>query len=130
MAKAERYNDLIFELGDLAREQLAGKPTSPRSMGRVFKAEDAVLARREQLVDLEQQLNDEDAAYKDFLVAQDEERAGLERTVKQWKKAVDAVQGRVKELRKKVASLKSTVRYDAGNIQKAESRHHDLELTT
>ena len=130
MAKAESYNDLIFQLGDLARERLANKSTYPRAMDRVFKAEDAVLARREELAQLEQQLNEEDAAYQEFVAAQDEEREARQATVKQWKKAVDAVSGRVKELRKKVASIRATIRYEADNIKKAERRYHDLELTT
>ncbi len=130
MAKAESYNDLIFELGDLARERLANKAAYPRAMDRVFKAEDVVLARREELAQLEQQLNDEDAAYQEFLAQQAEEREVRQATVKQWKKAVDAVSGRVKDLRKKVASLRATIRYDADNVKKAERRHHDLELTT
>ena len=40
MAK-ESYNDLIFQLGDLARDRLAGKPNCPRSMDRVYRAEEA-----------------------------------------------------------------------------------------
>lgn len=130
MGKADSYNDLIFELGDLARERLANKPGYPRSMDRVFKAEDAVLARRDELAQLEQQMNDEDAAYHDFHAEQAVEREKQEKVVKQWKKAVDAIQGRVKDLRKKVASLRATLRYEGDNLKKAERRHHDLELTT
>jgi len=130
MAKAESYNNLLFELGDLARERLANKPSCPRSMDRVFKAENAVLVRRDELAGLEQQLDDEDAAYQDFLAQQEEERGRQEKIVKQWKKAVDAIQGQVKELRKKLASARAKLRYDQGNLKKAEARHHDLELIT
>ena len=52
MPKPEKYEELIFQLGDLARERLPNKPNCPRSMDRVYKAEDVVVARREELAQL------------------------------------------------------------------------------
>lgn len=129
MAK-EKYDELIFQLGDLARELLPNKPTCPRSMERVYKAEDVVLARRDELAGLEQQMNDEAAAYQEFLDALDAERAEQDELVQRFKRAVDAIQGRVKELRKKIGSQRSTVRYEKEGIKKTEQRHADLEMTT
>ena len=129
MARAEKYDDLIFQLADLARERLADKPGSPRSMDRVFKAEDAVVARREELAALEQQMNDEDQAYQDFLAQREAERREQEQIVRQFKRAVDAIQGRVKDLRKKIAAARAQLRYEQVNIRQAEARVADLEMT-
>jgi hypothetical protein len=46
---------------------VAGKPNCPRTMDRVYRAEVAVVARREEPTALEQQMNDEDAAWQDSL---------------------------------------------------------------
>jgi hypothetical protein len=130
MAKAESYNDLIFQLGDLARERLPDKPNCPRSMDRVFKAEDAVLARREELAQLEARMNDEDAAHRESLAAMEQEGEEQAAVVKQYKRAVDAIQGRVKELRKKIASGRVQLRYDKKAIALMDQKHRDLEMTT
>jgi hypothetical protein len=127
MAK-ESYNDLIFELGDLARERLPDRPNCPRSMDRVFKAEDTVLAAREQLEALETQLNEEDASFKAFLEAQEAERAEHKEIVKKWRAAVTGLEGRSRELRKKLSSSKATVRYEKLSLKRAEEKHRDLEL--
>src|SRR3954470_13731024 len=96
MAK-ESYNDLIFQLGDLARDRLPGKPNCPRSMDRVYRAEEAVVARRDELAALEQEMNDHDAAWQDYLAQQAEERGGHQVVVKKWKKAVEAIESKVKD---------------------------------
>ena len=82
MAKAESYNDLIFQLGDLARDRLAGKPNCPRTMDRVYRAEAALVARRDELATLEQQMNDEDAAWQDYLAQYEADRAAQYEIVK------------------------------------------------
>jgi hypothetical protein len=124
----ESYNDVIFELGDLARERLAEKPNAPRSMDRVFKAEDVVLAQRDELKSLEEQLNGEDAAYKDFLDAQDAERNEQKEIVRKWRAAVAGVEVRSRDLRKKISSAKATMRYEKVNQKVAEERHKQLEF--
>lgn len=131
MAKepVESYDDLIFQLGDLARETLANKASYPRSMERVFKAEEVVIARREELAELEAQMNQEDADYHAFLEAQAQEQQEQEAVTRQWQKAVDAIRGRTKDLRKKVASYRANLRYEKNNLKLAERRHHDLEMT-
>jgi len=127
MAK-ESYNDLIFELGDLARERLAEKPNCPRSMDRVFKAEDVVLAQRDELKALEDELNTEDASYKDFLEAQEAEKNEQKEIVKKWRAAVAGIEVRSRDLRKKISSAKATLRYEKVNQKRAEERHKDLEF--
>jgi hypothetical protein len=127
MAK-ESYNDLIFELGDMARERLPEKPNCPRSMDRVFKAEDAVLAAREGMEGLEGQLNEEDAAYQDFLAQQEAERNEQKEIVKKWRAAVAGLEGRSRDLRKKISTQKATVRYEKISLKRMEERHKDLEL--
>ncbi|MFL5346682.1 MAG: hypothetical protein ACJ8AT_18020, partial [Hyalangium sp.] len=82
MAKAESYDDLIFQLGDLARDRLPGKPNCPRTMDRVYRAEEALVARRDELAALEQEMNEEDGAYQEFQAQQDQEKAELNTTVR------------------------------------------------
>ena len=82
-------DDLIFQLGDLARERLANKPDCPRSIDRVSRAEEGLGARKDELAEVEQQMNDEDAAYQEFVANCDQERADMEQLVKKWRKAVD-----------------------------------------
>ncbi|HVE82634.1 MAG TPA: hypothetical protein VND93_07290 [Myxococcales bacterium] len=130
MGKQEAYNELIFKLGDLARDELAKKERYPRSMDRVFKAEEAVLARREELAGLEEEMDAEETAYQDMLATHEEERPRHQEMVKRFQKAVDAIQGRSKELRKKITALKAATKYDTATLAKAEQRHADLELTT
>lgn len=127
--RRESYNDLIFQLGDLARERLATRPTAPQSMQRVFRAEEALVARQEELASLEQQMNDEDAQHQDLLARAEEEKKGLQATVKRYRKAVDAIEGRVRELRKKLATRRADVRYAAVNLKKEEKKLQDYEMT-
>ena len=130
MARAERYDDLIFQLGDLSRDRLPGRPDCPRSIERVYRAEAAVVARREELAALEAGLNAEDAAHESFLAELEAQRVGLRATVKRWKRAVDAIEGQVRELRKRVATRRAELRYAKEALGKLEARHADLELTT
>lgn len=130
MAKVESYNDLIFELGDLARDRLAGKPNCPRTMDRVYRAEEALVARRDELAALEQQMNDEDAAWQDYLAGCEEERAQQGEIVKKFKKTVDAVEGQIKTLRKTLSSRRADLRYAQKSLQQMDQKHSDLEMTT
>jgi len=122
------YDELIFQVGDLARDRLPGKPTCPRSMERVYRAEEALVARREELAALEQQLNDEDYAYQDFFAAQADEKAGLLDTVKRHKRVVDALESKVRDLRKKIASRKAELRYQRIGIQREERVLEQMEI--
>ncbi|WP_164021144.1 hypothetical protein [Pyxidicoccus trucidator] len=128
MAK-ETYNDLIFQLGDLARDRLPGKPNCPRSMDRVYRAEEAVVTRRDELAGLEQEMNDEDGAWQDFQAQQAEERTGHQAIVKKWKKAVDAIEGKVKDLRKLLSTRRAELRYAQDGLLKLEQKIKDMELT-
>src|SRR5262249_54972993 len=130
MGKQDAYNELIFQLGDLARDHLVKKERYPRSMERVFKAEDAVVQLREELAALEEGLNGEDARYRELKAAHEEERAQLTETQKRFQKAVDAILGRSKDLRKRIATAKAGIKYDNTSLHKAEQRHADMELTT
>jgi hypothetical protein len=123
----ESYDDLIFQLGDLARERLADKTNTPRSMNRVFKAEDAVVRVREELEQLENELNQEDSEYQDFLNAQTAERNEQKAIVSKWRSAVAGVEVRTRELRKKISSGRATFRYEQANQKHAEARHKELE---
>src|SRR4051812_31972 len=122
MGKQDAYNELIFQLGDLARDHLVKKERYPRSMERVFKAEEAVAQLREDLAALEEDLDAEDGGYRQMLAAHEEERGRLAETVKRYQKAVDAIQGKSKDLRKKITGQKAAIKYDATSLGKAEER--------
>jgi hypothetical protein len=128
MGKAETYNDLIFNLGDLARDRLVNKPVCPQAMARVFRAEQALVTRQEELAALEEQLNDADAGWQQFRQDCVEERAAKQQTVKRFKKAVDAIEGRVKDLRKKLLTRAADQRYQALGLKKEEKRLADMEM--
>lgn len=128
MAK-ESYNDLIFQLGDLARDRLPGKPNCPRTMDRVYRAEEALVARRDELGALEQEMNEEDAAWQEFQDVQAQEKATLTITIKKFKKAVDAIEGKVREMRKALSSKKAELRYALDGLKKLEVKIQDMEMT-
>ena len=130
MAKAESYDDLIFQLGDLARDRLAGKPNCPRTMDRVYRAEQALVARRDELTAPEGALNDEEAAWQDYLAEYEAARATQGQIVQKWKKAVDAVELQSKGLRKTLSTRRADLRYAQDALKKLEKKHTDLELTT
>lgn len=127
MAK-ENFADLILQLGDLARERLGDAPNPPAAMESVFAAEDVLVAVREEKEALEHEMNDEDAAYRDFLDQQSAERAEQQEIVKKWKKAVEGVEVRSRDMRKKLSSQKAAHRYEKESLRRAEAAHKDLEL--
>jgi hypothetical protein len=124
----ESYDDLIFQLGDLARARLAEKPNAPRSMDRVFTAEDGVLAKRDEIAALEAELNGEDAAFKDFLEQQEAERVEQKGVVRKWARAVEGIEVRSRDLRKRISTQKATLRYEKVSLNRAEEKHKDFEL--
>jgi tetratricopeptide (TPR) repeat protein len=99
-------------------------------MDRVYRAEAALVARRDELAALEQQMNDDDAAWQDYLAQYEADRAAQYEIVKKWKKAVDAVEGQTKSLRKTLSNRRADLRYALEALKKMEKKHADLELTT
>jgi chromosome segregation ATPase len=126
MAK-ESYNDLIFQLGDLSRDRLPGKPNCPRSMDRVYRAEEALVARRDELAALEQQMNEEDVSLQDFLAQQEAEKAKLESVVKKWQKIVDVIDGKVRAIRRKLSSKRADLRYAKEGLAAMEKKLAEAE---
>jgi hypothetical protein len=124
----EVYNDLIFQLGDLAREHLADHPRPPKAMEAVFAAEDAVLAERDQLNAIEKDINAVDRDFQDYLAQVADERAELKEITTRWKVAVAGVEVRTRDMKKKLSSLKAALRYNKVSAGKAEERHKDLEV--
>ena len=97
MAK-ESYDELIFQLGDLAREHLAESNNPPRAMEVVFAQEDEVLALREAMQGVEEELNQEDAAWQDFLDAQEVDKEEQKKLITKWRGAVLGVEGRSRDM--------------------------------
>ena len=123
----DSYDDLIMQLGDLARERLANKPSPPRAMEEVFAAEDDVLAIRDEKTALEAKLIEEDGHFQDFLDQQQAERTEQQQIVQKWRKAVEGIETRTRQLRKTIATAKATIRYERISMKRAEQKHADLE---
>jgi len=124
----ESYNDLIFQLGDLAREHLAEAKNPPKAMDAVFAAEDEVLAIRQEIEGIEAEMNEADAQYQDFLAQQDAEKEEQMAIIKKWRAAVAGVEVRSRDLKKKLSSLKAAFRYQKVSLKRQEEKHKDLEL--
>jgi len=122
-------DELLIQLGDLAREHLSGpQGASLRAMPAVVATEEHIVALEEEIAALEQAINQEDSEYQDFLERHRAEKAENEEIVKKWKKAVQGVEARSKELKKKTAGARATLRYEHNNLKAAEAKHADLEL--
>lgn len=104
--KAELYEELLFQLGDLARDRLAGRPGCPRSMQRVLLAEEALHARRQELEALEQELHTADEAWQDFLALNQEQQAEQHKVLKRFKGRLEPLVQRTKDLRRQQHSLR------------------------
>lgn len=124
----ESYDDLVFQLGDLAREHLAEARRLPRTMPEVFAAEDAVLRARDVIVTLEQHLNEEDESWKDFQAQQEVEKVEQQAIVRKWRSAVAGVEARTRDMKKKLSSLRAAFRYQKKSLKLAEEKHKDLEM--
>jgi hypothetical protein len=124
----EQYEALIYQLGDLAREHLADTQRPPRSMEGVFGAEDVVLHLRDEVKALEDDLNQEDADWNDFLAQQEVEKSEQKEIIKKWRSAVAGVEARSRALKKKLSSLKAAFRYQKKSLKLAEEKHKELEL--
>lgn len=127
MAK-ESYSDLIFQLGDLSREHLAEAAHPPRAMQKVFEMEDALVAQREELAGLEEEMNQEATANQEFLDQQKEEIAAQTLIIKKWRSAVAGVEVRSRDLKKTLSSQKAAHRYQKISMKRAEERHKEMEL--
>lgn len=123
----ESYNDLIFQLGDLAREHLAEKHPVPKAMDGVFECEEVLLGIRDEIAALEGEMNEEDAAYQDFLDQQAAEREELEAITRKWRHAVAGVETRSRDLRKSLSSQRAAYRYQKNSLKLAEEKHKELE---
>jgi hypothetical protein len=126
----EKYEELIFQLGDMARERLGNRPNPPRSMERVFQAEDGLSAIREEVAAFETQMNEEEASFNDFIEQQSAEKTEQQEIVKKWFKAVQGIEVRSRELRKKSMTDKGTLRYEKVSLKRAEQQYADLEFTS
>lgn len=124
----DRYNELIFQLGDLARDRLANRPNPPRSMARVLRAEEALIARQDELADLEAQMNEADEIYQEAQADSQAEFDELQVLVKKYKLAVNAVEGNVRDLRKKLAVLRLEHKRAMLAVKQADAKHRELEM--
>lgn len=124
----ESYDELIFQLGDLAREHLAEAKNPPRAMETVFAREDDVLAARDALAAAEEEMNQEDADFQAFLDQQEVEKEEQKRIVTKWRGAVLGVEGRSRDMKKTLSSKKAAFRYMKDSLRRAEASHKEMEL--
>ena len=124
----KRMDELLIQLGELAREHLAQKGGKLKAMPILFAIEERIIALEEEIESLEEAINQEDLEYQDFLERHLAEKAENEEIAKKWKKAVQGVETRSRDLKKKLAGAKATLRYEHNNLKAAEAKHADLEL--
>ncbi|MBS2031635.1 MAG: hypothetical protein JST54_27310 [Deltaproteobacteria bacterium] len=125
--KAENYNDLVFKLGDLARERLSGRPNAPRSMDRVLKAEETLAAREEELKGIEGAMDEEEGAYNEFREAVEAEKAELEPMLEKYKKSVNFAEDKLKKAKEKIASKENDIKHAKLSVQKEEAKLKNAE---
>jgi Trp operon repressor len=122
-------DELLIQLGDLAREHLSEAMASQlKAMPAVWAVEEHIVALEEEMDALEQAINQEDDEYQDFLERHLAEKAENEEIAKKWKKAVQGVESRSRDLKKQIAGAKATLRYENNNLKAADAKHADLEL--
>lgn len=126
MGRKEKYEELVFQLGDLARERLARRADAPRGLQRVLKAESALVAARERLEALEREMNDADAAHRDELSTRAQEKKRAVETMGRWKKAVEPVQNQVKDLRRRLSVRRAELRSGHAALRKEEEKQAAL----
>lgn len=126
-ARTESYNDLVFKLGDLARERLASRPNPPRSMDRVLKAEEALVAREEELKAIEAAMDEEEQAYNEFREAVEQEKADLEPLLIKYKKSVTFAESNLQKAREKIASKENDLKHAKLSSQKEADKLRNFE---
>lgn len=120
--KVESYNDLIFKLGDLARERLAGRPNAPRSMERVLTAEENLVTHEEELKQIEQAMDEEEAAYSEFRQVCEDEKTELGATIEKYKKVIAHAESKYKAAREKIASKENDLKHAKLSAKKEEEK--------
>ena len=128
-AQMATYEELLLELGDLARERLWNKPSCPAAIDRVYKAEEQLEKATRGVKDIEGQLLEQEQALTEFREACDAEFAELEAVAKKFKKAVDGAEAKVKGLRSKIASREADLRYAKVGVKAEEKRVQEWEET-
>jgi len=127
MPGPDEYNELIFKLGDLARERLANKPSPPRALERVLTAEETLVVREEELKAVNGAMDEEEAAYTEFCQAVEEEQAQLQEMTIEFKKAIASAEIRYKSSREKIASKENDLKHAKLSCQKEEVKIGEMQ---
>jgi chromosome segregation ATPase len=127
---AANRDELLFELGDIARDRLANRPARPRAMDRVFKAEDMLVQRREEIEQLEARMNETDEAFEQFVDDLESEKASLQPVVARFQKLVDAVDAKAKDARKRLAKKRLSLRAFRLDVESLEKRQEVLDRSS
>jgi hypothetical protein len=120
------YAELIFRLGELARERFGSRPYPPRSMQRVFKAEEAVLQQRQLISHLEQQLNAEEGALRQFLKSWEVESAKLKKVVSRHRPSIRAAEAHAREIDRRISALSEKISADRQDLKDQRLRHDEM----
>jgi chromosome segregation ATPase len=125
--KEEDYNALVFQLGDLARERLGGRPNAPSAMSRVLTAEEAVSTKEAELQAINSAMDEEAEAYKEFCQACEDEKLELEPVIAEFKKAVAVAEDKYKKAREKISAKENDLKHSKMSVQKVEEKVKELE---
>jgi hypothetical protein len=100
-------DELLIQFGGLAREHLSeARGGQLEAMPAVWAVEEHIVALEERDA-LEQAINQKDDEYQSFLERHLVEKAENEEIVKKWKKAVQGVESRSRDLKKQIAGAKA-----------------------
>ena len=125
---SEKFNELVFQLGDLAREHLTEEPKLAAALQAVYEMEDALVARREELEATEAEINQTDTDHQTFMAQVAAETEAKKKIIVKWRTAVLGVEGRSRDLKKRMSTQKATLRYQQMSQKSAEAKHKELEL--
>lgn len=124
---ADTYNDLVFKLGDVARERLSTRPNPPRSMDRVLRAEEALSEREGELQGIEAAMDEEEVAFQEFQAAVDGELEELTALTKEFKKTVQAAEARYQAAIEKGARKELEIRHAKLSLEKEEQKAENFK---
>jgi myosin heavy subunit len=125
MSRAEQFQETLFHLGDLARDRLVGKPGCPRSMQRVLRAEELLLARRRELEELKQRVAKQQATWRELQARLEHGRAKQEAVLEQHKGQVQGVLRHSKSLRRQRTARREELLAARQKREQLEARYSE-----
>jgi chromosome segregation ATPase len=123
----ESLDELIFKLGDIAYERLWNKPNPPRGIERATRAGEEWEQRQLELRDIEDAMDAEEQAYREFREACETESAQCQELVDQYPKQVQAAESKAKSAEAKVFTRRKDLAASQRALEKYERQIDELE---